>query len=96
MESIQKRILVTGGAGFLGSHLCETLLSNGHEVVCVDNYYTGSKANIKHLIDNANFVLQDIHVFSTRTFLRNGGITVSQPQPSHVAIIVVPSKTSFI
>ena len=57
MESIQKRILVTGGAGFLGSHLCETLLSNGHEVVCVDNYYTGSKANIKHLIDNANFEL---------------------------------------
>ena len=57
MKSIQKRILVTGGAGFLGSHLCESLLSEGHEVVCVDNYYTGSKENIKHLIANENFEL---------------------------------------
>tara|TARA_B100002051_G_scaffold261774_1_gene283655 strand:+ start:1465 stop:2412 length:948 start_codon:yes stop_codon:yes gene_type:complete len=52
-----KKILVTGGAGFLGSHLCEKLLSDGHEVVCVDNYYTGSKNNINHLIDNVNFEL---------------------------------------
>lgn len=43
------RILVTGGAGFLGSHLCETLLKQGHDVVCLDNYFTGSKANISHL-----------------------------------------------
>ena len=41
-----KRILVTGGAGFLGSHLCERLLNDGHDVLCVDNFYTGRKANI--------------------------------------------------
>ena len=57
MELTQKRILVTGGAGFLGSHLCDRLLSEGHEVVCVDNYFTGSKANVKHLLDNPNFEL---------------------------------------
>jgi nucleoside-diphosphate-sugar epimerase len=47
-----KRILVTGGAGFLGSHLCERLLERGHDVLCVDNYFTGSKANIAHLLNN--------------------------------------------
>ena len=57
MELTQKRILVTGGAGFLGSHLCDRLLSEGREVVCVDNYFTGSKANVKHLLDNPNFEL---------------------------------------
>lgn len=50
-----KRILVTGGAGFLGSHLCERLLAKGHEVLCVDNLFTGSKANIVHLLDNPYF-----------------------------------------
>ena len=50
-----KRILVTGGAGFLGSHLCERLLSEGHEVICLDNFYTGRKANITHLMDNPYF-----------------------------------------
>ncbi|MEI6168741.1 MAG: UDP-glucuronic acid decarboxylase family protein [bacterium] len=52
-----KRILVTGGAGFVGSHLCETLLAQGHEVICVDNYFTGSKANIAHLLTNPYFEL---------------------------------------
>jgi UDP-glucuronate decarboxylase len=52
-----KRILVTGGAGFVGSHLCETLLAQGHEVICVDNYFTGSKANIAHLLANPYFEL---------------------------------------
>ena len=50
-----KRILVTGGAGFVGSHLCERLLSGGNEVISIDNYFTGSKQNIKHLLDNHNF-----------------------------------------
>jgi UDP-glucuronate decarboxylase len=52
---IKKRVLVTGGAGFLGSHLCERLLNDGHEVLCVDNFFTGSKNNIIHLLDNNNF-----------------------------------------
>jgi len=52
-----KRILVTGGAGFLGSHLCERLLAEGHEVVCMDNYFTGTKQNILHLLDNPRFEL---------------------------------------
>ncbi|HOX75335.1 MAG TPA: SDR family oxidoreductase [Bacteroidales bacterium] len=50
-----KRILVTGGAGFIGSHLCEKLLSMGNEVICLDNYFTGSKKNIMHLLDNHCF-----------------------------------------
>ncbi|MEW6438253.1 MAG: UDP-glucuronic acid decarboxylase family protein [Pseudomonadota bacterium] len=51
------RILVTGGAGFLGSHLCERLLADGHDVLCVDNFFTGSKANIAHLFENPRFEL---------------------------------------
>jgi len=50
-----KKILVTGGAGFLGSHLCERLLSEGHDVLCVDNYFTGTKDNILHLMSNPKF-----------------------------------------
>ncbi len=56
-NSGRKRILVTGGAGFLGSHLCERLLREGNEVLCVDNFYTGDKANIKHLLQNPYFEL---------------------------------------
>ncbi len=56
--SIRKRVLVTGGAGFLGSHLCDRLIADGHDVLCVDNYFTGSRSNIAHLLGNAHFELQ--------------------------------------
>jgi UDP-glucuronate decarboxylase len=55
MSATMKRILVTGGAGFLGSHLCERLLAAGHDVLCVDNYYTGRRTNVAHLIGNPRF-----------------------------------------
>jgi UDP-glucuronate decarboxylase len=53
----QLRILVTGGAGFLGSHLCERLVKEGHDVICLDNYFTGRKKNVEHLMDYHNFEL---------------------------------------
>ena len=53
----RKRVLVTGGAGFVGSHLCERLLADGHEVVCLDNFFTGTHANVAHLRQNARFEL---------------------------------------
>ena len=65
---MNRRILVTGGAGFLGSHLCEKLLQRGDEVICLDNFYTGSKRNVIHLLENPYFeilrhdVVQPIHV----------------------------------
>jgi len=52
-----KRILVTGGAGFIGSHLCERLLSEDNEVLCLDNFYTGAKRNIEELMDSKKFEL---------------------------------------
>lgn len=52
-----KRVLITGGAGFIGSHLCERLLNEGNDVICLDNYFTGSKDNVRHLLDNHNFEL---------------------------------------
>jgi len=52
-----KKILVTGGAGLLGSHLCDRLIEAGHDVLCVDNFFTGSKANVAHLLDNPRFEL---------------------------------------
>ena len=57
-----KKILVTGGAGFLGSHLCDRLVEQGHHVLCVDNYFTGSKKNIEHLLSNPRFevIRQDV------------------------------------
>lgn len=54
---MSKRILVTGGAGFLGSHLCERLVNAGHDVLCVDNFFTGSRRTIRHLLDCHNFEL---------------------------------------
>lgn len=52
-----KKILVTGGAGFLGSHLCDRLIADGHDVLCADNFFTGSKSNIAHLLQHSNFEL---------------------------------------
>ena len=57
MRSQSKRVLVTGGAGFLGSHLCERLLAEGNEVLCVDNFFTGRRSNVTHLLDNPLFEL---------------------------------------
>ena len=53
----RKRVLVAGGAGFLGSHLCERLLVEGNDVLCVDNFYSGSRDNVSHLLKNPNFEL---------------------------------------
>ena len=70
-----KRILVTGGAGFIGSHLCERLLAEGHEVVCVDNFLTGSERNIAQLHENPKFkfirhdVTNDLHVAGSLDFV---------------------------
>jgi len=54
---LKKRVLVTGGAGFLGSHLCERLIADGCDVICLDNYFTGAKQNVMHLLDNPHFEL---------------------------------------
>ena len=54
---MNKKILVTGGAGFLGSHLCDKLIAQGHDVLCVDNFFTGTKANVAHLMSHPNFEL---------------------------------------
>jgi UDP-glucuronate decarboxylase len=54
---VRKRVLVTGGAGFIGSHLCEKLMAEGHEVLCVDNFFTGQKDHIGHLLNNPRFEL---------------------------------------
>ena len=55
MKHLQERILVTGGAGFIGSHLCERLVEDGHDVICLDNLFTGTKTNISHLLSQPNF-----------------------------------------
>ena len=56
---MSKRILVTGGAGFLGSHLCESLLNDGHEVICLDNFGSGQRKNIEELEDHPSFTVND-------------------------------------
>ena len=53
----ERRVLVTGGAGFIGSHLCDKLLERGDEVLCVDNFYTGTRHNVHHLLTNSRFEL---------------------------------------
>ena len=55
--SKMKRILISGGAGFLGSHLCDRLVAAGHDVICLDNFFTSQKSNVVHLLDRPNFEL---------------------------------------
>lgn len=61
-----KKVLVTGGAGFLGSHLCDRLIADGVQVICVDNFYTGSEKNIRHLYLNQNFSFHELDITSER------------------------------
>ena len=63
-----KKILVTGGAGFLGSHLCERLINDGNRVICLDNLYTGRRVNIRHLLDNPNFEFVERDVVESMNF----------------------------
>ena len=57
LSNMTNKILVTGGAGFLGSHLCDALIKEGHDVLCVDNFFTGNKENVGHLVINPKFEL---------------------------------------
>lgn len=66
--STRRRVLVTGGAGFLGSHLCDRLIEEGCDVLCVDNFFTGTKDNIAHLVGNPNFELMRHDVPSRSTW----------------------------
>lgn len=69
---MRKRILVTGGAGFIGSHLCERLLADGNEVIALDNYYSGDKRNVEHLMANPLFrlVRHDVTFLTSRRWTR--------------------------
>ena len=64
--NLRKRVLVTGGAGFLGSHLCERLVSEGHEIVALDNLITGSRCNLEHLTPNRRFRFLECDVTGRR------------------------------
>jgi len=70
---LEKRILVTGGAGFIGSHLCDALLERGAEVLCVDNFFTGARRNVRHLLDHSSFELMR-HDVSTPLFVETDQI----------------------
>ncbi len=79
-NQLPRRILVTGGAGFLGSHLCERLIVQGHEVLCLDNYFTGSKQNVAHMLARPNFELVRHDV--TLSAVRRGGADLQPGLPS--------------
>ena len=86
-----KRVLVTGGAGFIGSHLCERLLNEGHEVICLDNFFTGARRNIMHLMDNHRFELIR-HDITREIFLEVDQIYNLACPASPVHYSTIPSK----
>jgi UDP-glucuronate decarboxylase len=92
------RILVTGGAGFLGSHLCERLVKDGHEVVAIDNMYTGSRSKVSSLLDNANFELIRQDVTEPLNFEVDGIMNLACPaSPVHYQKFPVQTiKTSVL
>ena len=69
---LERRVLVSGGAGFLGSHLCERLLESGCQVLCVDNFFTGARHHIDHLLDHKRFELLRIDTVDGEPFLQDG------------------------
>ena len=91
-------ILVTGGAGFLGSHLCDRLINEGHKVICLDNYFTGKKENINHLIDNPFFSLVEQDVIEHFDFEVDQIYNLACPaSPPHYQFNPIKSiKTSFM
>jgi UDP-glucuronate decarboxylase len=97
-SSPSRQVLVTGGAGFLGSHLCERLLRDGHEVLCVDSFFTGSRRNVEHLLDHPRFellrhdVTQPLHVQVDRIY--NLACPASPPHYQHDPVHTL--KTSVL
>ena len=77
MYSSARRVAVTGGAGFLGSHLCERLLADGCEVICVDNFHTGSRSNVSHLLPSGGFTVLE-HDVTAPLYVQ---VEVPCPQP---------------
>ena len=78
-----KRILVTGGGGFLGSHLCERLLADGHDVLCVDNFFSSSRRNVAHLIDNKTVERYQNKYTSATQELKDCRMQLSGPWPPY-------------
>ena len=91
-------ILVTGGAGFLGSHLCDRLINEGHKVICLDNYFTGKKENINHLVDNPFFSLVEQDVIEHFDFKVDQIYNLACPaSPPHYQFNPIETiKTSFM
>ena len=91
-------ILVTGGAGFLGSHLCDRLINEGHKVICLDNYFTGKKENITHLVDNPFFSLVEQDVIEHFDFEVDQIYNLACPaSPPHYQFNPIKTiKTSFM